>query len=211
MAYFMMKTADQYKIKYIFNGHDFRTEGSSPTAWSYMDAKYLKSICGDEWPDSFPMLTFNLQLWYFFKGITQIRPLYYYPYDSKVILSRLRQWGWKDYGGKHCENIYTEFIGSYLLPRKFHIDKRITYESALIRTGLKKKTEVELYGFPIFDESKLVLISQRIGINVRDIMLVPIADRERYDKYNFRRYKFLLLVLMKIGIIPLTFYRKYTK
>jgi asparagine synthetase B (glutamine-hydrolysing) len=33
--------AKKYGIKYIFEGHSFRTEGISPHGWFYMDAKYI--------------------------------------------------------------------------------------------------------------------------------------------------------------------------
>jgi hypothetical protein len=31
--------------------------------------------------------------------------------------------GWKYYGGKHHESIYTRFYQGYVLPKKFKIDK----------------------------------------------------------------------------------------
>jgi hypothetical protein len=31
-------------VKYILNGHSFRTEGTSPISWTYMDGRYLKSV-----------------------------------------------------------------------------------------------------------------------------------------------------------------------
>jgi hypothetical protein len=33
--------AAKYKIKHIWEGHSFRTEGISPAGWFYMDAKYI--------------------------------------------------------------------------------------------------------------------------------------------------------------------------
>ena len=47
-----------------------------------------------------------------------------------------------DYGGKHSECIYTEFVGKYLLPRKFKIDKRLLYLSADLRNGIGNKEEL---------------------------------------------------------------------
>ena len=32
------------EIKYIFDGHSFRTEGIAPLDWSYMDGKYVSSV-----------------------------------------------------------------------------------------------------------------------------------------------------------------------
>ena len=31
-------------IKYILNGHSFRTEGTSPISWTYMDGRYVKNV-----------------------------------------------------------------------------------------------------------------------------------------------------------------------
>ena len=36
--------ANKEGIKYIFNGHCFRTEGTSPISWTYMDPLYVKNV-----------------------------------------------------------------------------------------------------------------------------------------------------------------------
>ncbi len=36
--------ARKYGIKYIFEGHSFRTEGISPHGWFYMDARYISQV-----------------------------------------------------------------------------------------------------------------------------------------------------------------------
>jgi hypothetical protein len=43
--------------------------------------------------------------------------------------------GWKYYGGKHYESIYTRFFQGYILPKKFNIDKRRAHLSTLICSG----------------------------------------------------------------------------
>lgn len=35
---------EKFKIKYIWEGHSFRSEGISPPGWFYMDAKYITGI-----------------------------------------------------------------------------------------------------------------------------------------------------------------------
>ena len=35
---------EKYGVKYIFEGHSFRTEGISPLGWIYMDGKYIQSV-----------------------------------------------------------------------------------------------------------------------------------------------------------------------
>ena len=51
---------------------------------------------------------------------------------KKLITEKL---GWKDYGGKHYESIWTRFYQGYILPKKFGIDKRKAHYSNLICSG----------------------------------------------------------------------------
>ena len=50
----------------------------------------------------------------------------------KIIESNL---GWRNYGGKHHESIFTKFFQSHILPVKFNIDKRKAHLSTLICSG----------------------------------------------------------------------------
>ncbi|MBI3097496.1 MAG: glycosyltransferase [Planctomycetes bacterium] len=43
--------------------------------------------------------------------------------------------GWRNYGGKHFESVYTRFFQGYILPKKFNIDKRRAHLSTLICSG----------------------------------------------------------------------------
>ena len=213
MAKLMYTAARQYGIKYILNGHDFAREGSSPAAWSYMDAKYIKSVY-KKWTGNnlknYPLYTFWDQIVSGFIGIKQVRPFHYMPnLDRKSILQTLKAIGWKDYGGKHNENIYTAFAGNYLLPRKFGIDKRITYLSAQIREGYitkeyAKEILQEPSGFNLED------LGER-GEHILKLVDLRKGNRSFYDKYNFKRWKFVIWVLAKLKIVPQTFYFKYCK
>jgi len=116
---------------------------------------------------------------------------------------------WQDYGGKHCENVYTEFVGSYLLPVKFGIDKRIVYLSAQVRSGkLKKEEALAIFNQPsTFDTTKLGAIEQR----VMKLISIRKMDRKNFDKYDFKKYRSLIWILAKLKVVPYTFYIKYCK
>jgi hypothetical protein len=43
--------------------------------------------------------------------------------------------GWRDYGGKHYESVFTRFFQAYYLPTKFGFDKRRAHLSSLIVSG----------------------------------------------------------------------------
>ncbi len=59
--------------------------------------------------------------------------------DVKAFIAKELEW--KDYGGKHCESIFTRFYQGYVLPKKFNIDKRKAHWSALICSGQATRTE----------------------------------------------------------------------
>lgn len=213
MTKLMYDTAEQYGIKYILNGHDFRTEGSTPKGWTYMDGKYINSVykvyTGYDLKN-YHVFTFKDQIRAALKGIKQVRPFYYL--DKRDIFENemKEEIKWQDYGGKHCENTYTEFVGSYLLPKKFNIDKRLVYLSARIRSGNLDKSEAKLIMKlnTNFDLKRVESITNQLPF---DILQTPIGNRANYEKYNFKKYKFIIWLLAKLKVVPYTFYVKYAK
>lgn len=215
MTKLMYDTAHKYGIKYILNGHDFRTEGSTPAKWTYMDAEYIRSVyawyMGGKFYESdslhnYPLFTFKDQLLSWWRGIKQVRP-FHYGFDRSEVEERLKRYGFKDYGGKHCENIYTEFVGSYLLPTKFQIDKRIVYLSARVRSGImsRKLAEAELSRRSSFEMGKLGDGADRIWT----LLGSDHMKREDFKRYNFKKYRLVIWFLYKAGVVPYTFYKKY--
>ena len=138
----IFKIASQMGIKYIISGSNFATEAVYAKKWSqgHYDWRYIKNIqkkFGTKKLKYYPYFTF-LSLFYLkiFKGQRTIRILNYIEYiksDAKRILEK--ELGWKDYGGKHYESIYTRFYQGYILPKKFNYDKRKYHLSSLICSG----------------------------------------------------------------------------
>lgn len=213
MAKLMYQAAKEYGIKYVMNGHSFREEGSSPKAWSFIDYTYLKSVyksfTGKDLVN-YPLYTVWDQVLSGLLSIKQVRPFHYSDHGRKTVLQKLKDMGWRDYGGKHNENIYTAFVGNYLLPRKFKIDKRRTYLSAAIREGnMTKEYAKEILQTPAdFDLNDL---GDRKDHILRLVNTSPIGLRSDYKITNFKRWKLLFWVLMKLGIFPSTAYFKYCK
>jgi len=79
--------------------------------------------------------------------------LNYLDYSKKEAIPILeREIGWKYYGGKHCESIYTRWYQGYWLPRKFGYDKRRTHMSSLICSGEMTRAEaLEALKAPTYD------------------------------------------------------------
>ena len=209
------RVAIKYKIKYGFNGHDFRTEGSTPLAWTYMDAKYIKSVY--KWATGKKLKTFmNYTLWRQFtgalRGIRQIRVFHYTLIHEWQKKKQMTEFGWKPYGPKHGENIYTKFIGYYVLPKRWNIDKRKVYLSAQVRSKTITKGEALtiIRDKVPFDEKLIPEIERRTGVKLEEIMSAPLRHYSNFDHYNFKRWKPLLWVMVKLKLTSYNFYKKYT-
>ncbi|HLT73997.1 MAG TPA: N-acetyl sugar amidotransferase [Ohtaekwangia sp.] len=138
----LFKIASEHNIKYILNGNNFATESVMPRTWSYghIDWKYVKEInnrFGDSGLSTYPKLTpLNFSYYTLVKRIRIVSILNYINYQKHDAMELLQtKLGWKYYGGKHYESIYTRFFQGYMLPVKFKIDKRKAHLSTLIFSG----------------------------------------------------------------------------
>lgn len=218
----LYQAADDNKVKYILNGHSFRTEGITPIGWFYFDGKYVSSIhkqFGSMPMDRYPNLWLGKWMKWLMKDIKRIRPLYYIDYhkeDVKKMLHEVYDWQW--YGGHHMENRYTVFCDNYILPRKFGIDLRYVEFSALIRSGQMTREQAleEIKSPPEFDEAILVEVKKRLGLTDQeflDILDLPKKCSKDYQTYNrtFKRLRPFFYLMYKMERIPKSFYLKYTK
>jgi N-acetyl sugar amidotransferase len=220
----LFKAAAAEKVKYIIHGHSFRTEGTTPLTWTYMDGRYVKDIhrrFGTKSIKSFPIMTLFTYLFYtFILKIRQIRLLYYLPYQEDEILDRLKnEVGWQSYGGKHHESKYTGFFQSYILTRKFNIDKRKLHYSALLRNNQmtreealeKVKQDPYTGGEATMDYclKKLEYSNEAFA----ELMNRPANSFLTYNSYYklIKKFKPLIKWGTDIGIIPDTVYRKFFK
>lgn len=214
MTKLMYDTASKYGIKWILNGHDFREEGSTPAKWTYMDARYIQDVYFQHTGlrlENYPLFTFLDQIKAGLKGIRQLRPFHYNLSRKELENEMIEDIGWKSYGAKHGENIYTEFVGAHLLPVKFNIDKRIVYLSAQVRSGIMDKSEAKLIMKikPSFSFNKFG--SEKMKAHIAAMMSCRIQDRANFKRYDFRKYKLIIWILKVMKVVPETFYIKYAK
>lgn len=211
MAKLTFKIAKDNDIKVTLNGHSFREEGSSPRAWSFLDTTYLldiyKKFTGKDLY-YYDVLTLWDQIHAGLIGMERISPYHYGHHDRETILKVLKAWGWKDYGSKHGENGYTAFVGNFVLPNKFHIDKRITYLSAAIRENkMSKDFAKEILKTPLeFDTKELGEVEAHL---LHLVNSSPIRPRSDYKQTNYKKLKPLLWLLVKLKVFPLTAFKKY--
>ncbi len=218
----LFEQAAKYKVKYIIHGHSFRTEGTTPLTWTYMDGKYVRDVqkrFGTLKPKSFPNMNMFKYVYYsFIKKVRQIRILYYLPYNEKEVLSILEEkLGWRNYGDKHHESKYTAFFQAYILTRKFNIDKRKLHYSAKVRNGqLTREEALEVIKKDPYSDGKEALdyCLKKLDLSYEDfekIMDSPVKSFKDYKSY-FPLVKTLKAPILwgnKIGIVPDTVYKKF--
>ncbi len=215
--------ANKENVKYILNGHSFRTEGTSPISWTYMDPIYVKCVHKKFGKirkfKSFPHMTLGKLLYYIFvRQIKEVRLMEFIDYRKKevdVILNK--EMGWQYYGGHHHENLYTRFFQSYYLPQKFNIDKRKTELSALVRSGQMNREEAlsEISSQPYeYDEKIIEYVINKFGMTkeeFRQIMEAPVKSHDDYKTYLplIRYLKKPIRIATRFGLLPHILYLKY--
>lgn len=134
--------ASKYGIKYIISGGNMSTEGIMPENYGYnaRDLTHIKAIFKrfmGRRLKGLPTISLPKYLWYrFVKGITIVQPLDFYEYNREEAKRELeKEYGWKDYGEKHGESIYTRWFQNFYLPKKFNLDKRRPHLSSMINSG----------------------------------------------------------------------------
>lgn len=136
----MRKMAKKMGVRTIISGCNVRTESHLPAAWSrgHSDWRYIKSVhsqFGSKKLKTYPHLGwFSLLMYQSRQRWVDILNFVEYRKDEalKVLQNEL---GWKYYGGKHYESIYTRFYQGVILPEKFGFDKRRAHLSSLICSG----------------------------------------------------------------------------
>ena len=219
----LYRAAEKHGIRYIIEGHSFRTEGVAPLGWIYMDGRYIKSVhdkFGTRPMETFPNLWMSDFLrWATIRNIRRLRPLYHMDY-RKVEAKRLltEQMGWTWYGGHHLENRFTAFFHTYFLPRRYGIDARLLGHAALVRSGQSTRDEAlaDLATPVTVDPQVLALVKRRLGFDDDDLEAVLAGPHRHYSDYPtykplFERLRPLFWALYKADRVPKSFYMKFTR
>lgn len=156
--------ARKYGIKDILNGGNMQTESILPNAWGYdaSDSISMRAIhkkFGTGKLTNYPIMSpWRRYVYYpFMLGLRKHRPLEWIEYSKdgakKLLIEEL---GWRDYGGKHYESVFTKFFQAHYLPTKFGYDKRLAHYASLIVSGqmTKKQAKCELLK-PLYDPQEL--------------------------------------------------------
>lgn len=170
--------ARKYGIKDILSGGNMQTESILPIAWGYdaSDAVSMKAIhrkFGTVKLKNYPTVSnFHRMFYYpFVVGMKKHTPLNFIDYnkdEAKALL--MNELGWRDYGGKHYESVFTKFFQAHYLPTKFGYDKRLAHYASLVVSGqmtreqAQGETQKPLYDLKELEEDKAFWI-KKLGVS----------------------------------------------
>lgn len=189
--------AEKLKVKYILSGFNVRTETHLPSAWSqgHYDWKYIRSVqklFGSGKLETFPHIPFFA---YYRRLFTQKRVdiLNYIDFNKTTAMKFLEdELGWRYYGGKHHESIYTRFYQGYILPTKFGYDKRRSHLSSLIcskeitQANALEEIKNPTYAPSLLEEDR-EYVAKKLGLSQNEfeaIMNLPKKSISDYPSYG---------------------------
>jgi len=190
----LYKLAAKHGIKHILSGTNVVTEFVMPPHWIYakndhVNIKAIHAAFGEVPLKTYPFMSLKLKKWdQMFRGLQSHSILNLMPYDKAEVKQRIQdELGWRDYGGKHHESIFTRFYQGYILPRKFGVDKRKAHLTNLIYAGQMTKAEAlaEL-DEPPYDPEQMeedrLFVSKKLGFTLDEFdAIMRAAPRPHTD------------------------------
>jgi aminotransferase len=199
-------------IKYVISGGNIATESVFPASWhhSAMDAINLHDIhksYGKIKLKHYKTISFFSYFFYypFIRGMTVVRPLNFMRYHKKEALHILKETiGYKEYGYKHGESVFTKFFQNYYLPIKFGIDKRKPHLSSQILSGeITRDHALEELDKQLYSDNDLmndkIYISKKLGIKIKELDDMIFSKSHHYSEYsNWNYYRTPMLFIKRI-------------
>ncbi len=204
----LFRMAGERNIKHILSGTNVQTEQTMPRTWIYpksdhVNIRAIHKVYGTRPLKSFPLMDARFKRYHYeVKGIRTVSVLNYVDYNKSEVKNVIAaELGWRDYGGKHFESIWTRFYQGYILPNKFHIDKRKPHLSDLIFGGQMTREEALLeLEKPIYEPARFRedydFVLKKLGLSddqFQELMSIPPRSHYAFDHERplEERYPFL--------------------
>jgi len=206
----LYQLAIENNIKYILSGTNVVTEAVLPSPWihnkrDHIHIRAVQEKFGTVPIKTFPLFTSSLKWLVVWKGIKSASLLDLMPYNKKDVKKIIAtELGWRDYGGKHYESVFTRFYQGYILPTKFGIDKRKAHLSNLICSGQISRGEaLEELSKPGYDDatrkSDYEFVLKKLNLRHEEfeaIMKAPVRKHTEFPVENsiYDRFPWLKIV-----------------
>lgn len=186
----VVNIAKQNNIRSILSGSNFATESGLPASWRWekIDAKNIRAIhkkFGKIKIKTFPIYSLSrLILDRLVRDIRQFSPLDMMQYSrTKAMKLLIEKFDWQNYGDKHAESHFTKFYQTYILPKKFGIDKRRAHLSSLIRNG-EITREAALQSVAVaHDIAECDYIQKKLGFTANEFSAIIAAPPKLHTDY----------------------------
>jgi N-acetyl sugar amidotransferase len=206
--------AKKLGIRHTIWGYNVVTETHLPPAWSqgHFDFGYIRDVHRRYGSPSIKIKTFpHLSYWAYVTGnrYNQRRTnlLDYVSYNKRKATEILiRDLGWRNYGAKHHESIYTRWYQGWYLPLRWGYDKRRAHLSSLICAGeISRSDALSVLASPSYDpetqKEDIDYVMKKFGLSQNQLNDLMAAPRLHYrDFASYRRifegpwYRFFLRV-----------------
>ena len=205
----LYRIAGERNIKYILSGTNIQTENTLPKSWVFSKTDHIniKSIhkkFGTIPLKTFPFMDFKVKRYYQkVKGVKSVSILNYVDYNKENVKNIIsKELGWRDYGGKHYESIWTRFYQGYILPTKFNIDKRKAHLSDLIFGGqITKEQALNELSKPIYDAQQFKedfeFVLKKLGLTEKEFELLMRLPKHSHYDYDYEKAIELRYPLLK--------------
>jgi N-acetyl sugar amidotransferase len=206
----MYRIAREHKIRYILSGTNAQTESIMPPAWQHFkfDLRNLKAIHhrhGTLPIRRYPTLSVWGMAWnHYVWGAKSVSVLNYLPYRKCDAMRTLQsEIGWRYYGGKHYESIFTKFYQAHILPTKFGVDKRRIHLSDLIMNGeIWRDEALRELEQPLYDPAQLeqdrAYVCKKLGFTEAEFAAyLAVHQVSHYDYPSYARLAERLVAIHK--------------
>lgn len=195
----LYRFATSHRIKWVLTGGNLATESIFPRSWhgSAMDATNLYAIhkrFGTRKLRSYKTISFfdYYVRFPFINGMRTYRPLNFMSFNKEVAIRELEKIGWRSYGRKHGESIFTKFFQNYYLPHKFGYDKRRPHLSSLVVSGqMSREDASKLIAEPLYSEPELerdmAYVASKLGLSsdtFRELLESPPSSHLDYPNWE---------------------------
>jgi N-acetyl sugar amidotransferase len=195
----LYKLAAKYGIRHILSGTNVVTEFVMPSNWIYaktdhVNIRAIHKQFGKVPLRTYPFIDLKVKKWD--QMVLKVRShsiLDWVPYNKTAVKASIQQeLGWRDYGGKHHESLFTRFYQGYILPQKFGVDKRKAHLSNLIYSGQITKDEAleELSrpAYPVeLQEEDRVFVTKKLGFAPEEFEAIMAAAPVPHTHYEVER------------------------
>ena len=192
------RVVDKFGVYHVLDGRNHRTESVLGDDWICKSPANLLNLAEQfgAWPlKKFP-IRHSWDVLRVKKRASQRvnhRWLNRTPYvKSEAKTAIMQEFGWRDYGGKHYESVFTRFYQGYILPEKFGVDKRKAHLSNLIFSGqITKEEAMEELMSPMYDSDVLQedfqFVMKKLGYTEDEFYQYLDADEVPHAHYGLTR------------------------